>query len=138
MFAYGQTGSGKTYTMLGELGPNHTLCAQSGLMPRIFDHLLAEKHKRCKVPEAGTTCKIELELSMLEIYNETIMDLLCPANCNLAVREDTVQGVHVESLSRHRIHSGAPDECQKTLLLPSFGCLKVVSLVGFNLQVAVW
>jgi hypothetical protein len=108
VFAYGQTGSGKTYTMLGELAENQTVCLHSGLMPRIFDHLLSELQRRSACPEDGTERKFECHLSMLEIYNETIMDLLNPEACNLAIREDTHQGVYVEALSNKRVHSGAP------------------------------
>ena len=122
VFAYGQTGSGKTYTMLGELAENHAICRHSGLMPRIFDHLLREMRRRTAEPEAGAVCKCECHLSMLEIYNESIMDLLRPEASNLAVREDTAQGVHVEGLSRQRVESGALTLPLRILLLTA--CLR--------------
>jgi Kinesin motor domain len=119
IFAYGQTGSGKTHTMLGELAANHSLGSQSGLMPRIFDHLLREMHRRSAESEAGATIKFELDLSMLEIYNETIMDLLRPEASNLAIREDQVQGVHVEGVSQRRVHSGAPSQMPLQVRCPA-------------------
>jgi len=68
LFAYGQTGSGKTHTMLGNYGTDG---ADLGLIPRsvelIFNH--AEKLKE-------TDWHFELEASFVEIYNETIRDLL--------------------------------------------------------------
>lgn len=107
VFAYGQTGSGKTHTMLGGLAADTSLCEQSGLMPRMFDHLLSEMHRRSADAEAGSTVKFHLDLSMLEIYNETLMDLLHPEASNLAIREDHVQGVHVEGVSRRRVQTCA-------------------------------
>jgi kinesin family protein 15 len=109
VFAYGQTGSGKTHTMLGELGENHTLTPLSGLIPRIFDQLLREVKQRSANPPGGAEVTFECHVSLLEIYNESIMDLLHPELCNLSVREDANRGVYVESLSRIRVHTGATE-----------------------------
>ncbi|XP_074654026.1 carboxy-terminal kinesin 2-like isoform X1 [Tubulanus polymorphus] len=70
IFAYGQTGSGKTYTMEG--GPDALHNADSrGMIPRaveqVFDASIAMK-------ENGW--QFTFEVSFLEIYNETIRDLL--------------------------------------------------------------
>jgi hypothetical protein len=92
--------------MLGELAENHTLTPLSGLIPRIFDQLLREVNHRSTSPPDGAEVSFECHVSLLEIYNETIMDLLHPELCNLSVREDASRGVYVESLSRMRVHTG--------------------------------
>jgi hypothetical protein len=50
--------------------------------------------------------KHECHVGMLEIYNETVSDLLIPEFTNLLIREDAAQGMHVENLSLHRVHAG--------------------------------
>ncbi|KAF4593210.1 kinesin-like nuclear fusion protein [Pleurotus pulmonarius] len=66
VFAYGQTGSGKSFTMEG--GPTAT---SSGMIPRAVEQVfrVAEELKR-----KGWEYKMEGQF--LEIYNETINDLL--------------------------------------------------------------
>lgn len=44
--------------------------------------------------------------SMLEIYNETITDLLNPAATNLQIREDQFKGCYVEGLSEVQVLNG--------------------------------
>lgn len=63
IFAYGQTGSGKTYTMEG-------YGDQVGVSPRALAELFRQ------VNELAESWTYTLTLSMLEIYNETIRDLL--------------------------------------------------------------
>ncbi|KAL4554904.1 hypothetical protein LXL04_037513 [Taraxacum kok-saghyz] len=67
IFAYGQTGSGKTHTMMGTPGSYD----DKGLIPRSLEQIF-EARERLK--EQGW--KYEMQVSMLEIYNETIRDLL--------------------------------------------------------------
>uniref|UniRef100_A0A6N2MI68 Kinesin-like protein n=1 Tax=Salix viminalis TaxID=40686 RepID=A0A6N2MI68_SALVM len=67
IFAYGQTGSGKTYTMMGKPG-NPSL---KGLIPRSLEQIF---QTRQSLQSQGW--KYEMQVSMLEIYNETIRDLL--------------------------------------------------------------
>ncbi|KAL3821537.1 hypothetical protein ACJIZ3_007442 [Penstemon smallii] len=69
IFAYGQTGSGKTYTMMGKPG----LLDQKGLIPRSLEQVF---ETRQSLQAQGW--KYEMQVSMLEIYNETIRDLLAP------------------------------------------------------------
>lgn len=66
VFAYGQTGSGKTYTMLGS-GDN------LGMIPRSVDLLFT---KIAELEQLGWV--YEVQVSFMEIYNETIKDLLNP------------------------------------------------------------
>ncbi|XP_077987454.1 carboxy-terminal kinesin 2-like [Glandiceps talaboti] len=72
IFAYGQTGSGKTYTMEGPQQPSDE---SRGMIPRaaeqIFDFALSLEEKGWKY---------DMNASFLEIYNETIRDLLGPSN----------------------------------------------------------
>ncbi|KAL9366349.1 hypothetical protein Peur_037548 [Populus x canadensis] len=67
IFAYGQTGSGKTYTMMGKPGNPE----QKGLIPRSLEQIF---QTRQSLQSQGW--KYEMQVSMLEIYNETIRDLL--------------------------------------------------------------
>jgi hypothetical protein len=63
IFAYGQTGTGKTFTMEGT--PEH-----HGVNYRTLEELFRISEDR------QGTMKYELHVSMLEVYNEKIKDLL--------------------------------------------------------------
>ncbi|KAE8728554.1 Kinesin-1 [Hibiscus syriacus] len=67
IFAYGQTGSGKTYTMIGRPEAPE----QKGLIPRSLEQIFQSSQS---LQEQGW--KYKMQASMLEIYNETIRDLL--------------------------------------------------------------
>ena len=91
VFAYGATGCGKTHTISGT--PQ-----QPGIifltMQDLFD----------KVAEMKEEKVTEISLSYLEIYNETIRDLLVPSTGSkggLMLREDCNQAVSVAGLSSH-------------------------------------
>jgi len=65
IFAYGQTGTGKTFTMMGDMeGPN------AGVNTRALAELFEKSKKRSKVVQDTIT------VSILEVYNEAIKDLL--------------------------------------------------------------
>jgi kinesin family protein C2/C3 len=84
MFAYGQTGSGKTFTMEGT--PE-----RRGVNPRSMQ-LLFER-----IAQSQKEFSYTVSMSMLEIYNESIRDLLAlPADRgkSLEVRQGP-QGNHV-------------------------------------------
>nr|GMD56174.1 kinesin-like protein KIN-14N [Ipomoea batatas] len=68
IFAYGQTGSGKTYTMMGNPGAD-----QQGLIPRTLEQVFQTRQNN-----HAQGWKYDMQVSMLEIYNETIRDLLSP------------------------------------------------------------
>lgn len=68
IFAYGQTGSGKTYTMEGAPDKDPR---QAGMIPRAVDQVFSTASS---LAEKGW--KFTFEASYLEIYNETIRDLL--------------------------------------------------------------
>ncbi|KAM0792007.1 hypothetical protein ACM66B_007118 [Microbotryomycetes sp. NB124-2] len=63
VFAYGQTASGKTHTMMGSE-------TEPGIIPLAIDELFNYIH------EQHTHREFSLRVSFLEIYNETIRDLL--------------------------------------------------------------
>ncbi|KAL1297965.1 hypothetical protein AAFC00_006473 [Neodothiora populina] len=93
VFAYGATGCGKTHTITGtSQQPGIIFLTMQELFERIGD-----------VSEERVT---EITLSYLEIYNETIRDLLSPSTPNnkqgLMLREDANQAVSVAGLSSHR------------------------------------
>ena len=96
LLAYGQTGSGKTYTMMGE----DRNAEQRGIIPRIFEDLFA-------IVGSEPDVQTKIVCSFLEIYNETITDLLVEDNkgYSLALREDTQYGVFVEGLTTRNIAS---------------------------------
>ncbi|KAG2181061.1 hypothetical protein INT43_008643, partial [Umbelopsis isabellina] len=68
IFAYGQTGSGKTYTMEGSRGASEE---ESGMIPRTVRQIYRSAEK---LGEKNWT--YEMEGQFLQIYNETIHDLL--------------------------------------------------------------
>lgn len=73
IFAYGQTGSGKTYTMLGS--PDDP--EERGVIPRSLEQIFKSSQA---LSSQGWT--FQIQASMLEIYNETIRDLLAPGSKN--------------------------------------------------------
>jgi len=70
ILAYGQTGSGKTYTMTGKQGVG-VKDSEAGIQYRALRELFRLMRER-----KNTT--YELTLSVLEIYNDNIRDLLGP------------------------------------------------------------
>ena len=65
----------------------------------------------------GSSCS--LVCSFVEIYNESLSDLLCPSSSHaLAIREDAVHGVYVEHLTSERVSNGVwgnPFACPKII-----------------------
>ncbi|KAK3714565.1 hypothetical protein RRG08_020821 [Elysia crispata] len=85
IFAYGQTGSGKTYTMEGSL-------EDPGVNQRALKLLYEET-------QSATNMTYEIKASMMEIYNETIRDLLgSEPNERLEVKMKPEGGLHVPGL----------------------------------------
>ncbi|PON57433.1 Kinesin-like protein [Parasponia andersonii] len=79
VMAYGQTGTGKTYT-LGFLGEEDT--AARGIMVRAMEDILADISLETD----------SVSVSYLQLYMETIQDLLDPANDNISIMEDPKTG----------------------------------------------
>ncbi|XP_006151218.1 centromere-associated protein E [Tupaia chinensis] len=93
IFAYGQTASGKTYTMMGSQD-------SLGVIPRAI-HDIFQKIK--KFPER----EFLLRVSYMEIYNETITDLLCDTQKMkpLIIREDFNRNVYVADLTEEVVYT---------------------------------
>jgi kinesin family protein C2/C3 len=101
IFAYGQTGSGKTFTMEGST-------MNKGVSPRAIAELLAQ------IEQTKDQYTYTVTLSMLEIYNETILDLL-PVNPNVKEKEkldirQTPDGNQVVGLNETAVSSVATRE----------------------------
>ncbi|XP_073106144.1 kinesin-like protein KIN-UB isoform X2 [Elaeis guineensis] len=79
VMAYGQTGTGKTFT-LGRLGEEDN--AARGIMVRAMEDILADTS-----PDTDS-----ISVSYLQLYMETIQDLLVPGNDNIAIVEDPKTG----------------------------------------------
>lgn len=108
IFAYGQTGSGKTYTMegkKGDRGVNYRALAE------LFD--IAKK--------ATAELDYTFAVSVLEVYNESIHDLLIESNTNshsqglsIHMRKDRV---YVEGLIEQNVNSS--EEIESIMALAS-------------------
>nr|KAJ0215208.1 hypothetical protein LSAT_V11C300154190 [Lactuca sativa] len=79
VMAYGQTGTGKTFT-LGRLGDEDT--SARGIMVRAMEDILANISRDSD----------SVMISYLQLYMETIQDLLNPSNDNIAIVEDPKTG----------------------------------------------
>ncbi|XP_019177469.1 PREDICTED: kinesin-like protein KIN-7F isoform X3 [Ipomoea nil] len=83
VFAYGQTSSGKTYTMTG---------ITEYAISDIYDHI--QKH---------TERDYVLKLSAMEIYNESVRDLLSSDVTPLRLLDDPERGTVVEKLTEETV-----------------------------------
>ncbi|XP_039769928.1 kinesin-like protein KIF9 isoform X4 [Ornithorhynchus anatinus] len=91
IMCYGQTGAGKTYTMTGVTERYQ----DRGILPRALRQVF-------KTAEGHPSLSVGVRVSYLEIYNETLLDLLAgpPAETRLTVTESP-RGVFVKGLSVH-------------------------------------
>ncbi|XP_057824861.2 kinesin-like protein KIN-8A isoform X2 [Cryptomeria japonica] len=90
VFCYGATGAGKTYTMLGTI-------QNPGVM------VLAIKDLFMKLRQRSCNGHHVVRLSYLEVYNETVRDLLSPGR-PLVLREDK-QGIVAAGLTQYQAYS---------------------------------
>uniref|UniRef100_W5U7P9 Kinesin-like protein KIF11 n=1 Tax=Ictalurus punctatus TaxID=7998 RepID=W5U7P9_ICTPU len=106
IFAYGQTGTGKTFTMEGERSPNEEFTWEedplAGVIPRTL-HQIFEK-----LTSNGT--EFSVKVSLLEIYNEELFDLLSPSadvSERLQLFDDprNKRGVIVKGLEEITVHN---------------------------------
>lgn len=116
VFAYGQTGAGKTHTMSGP--PTSEGFEDRGLCLRVANYLFERARRMSDA--------ISIRLSVLEIYNETLTDLLRepPASTTIGPPQtpkltivDTTSGVVVPSLY---ILPVASDDDAYTMLLEAY------------------
>jgi centromeric protein E len=75
IFCYGQTGSGKTHTMHGNIKTN------PGLVPISIDKIF-------NLMQESPGKEFLIRCSYIELYNESINDLLNPNLLNLQLAED--------------------------------------------------
>ena len=91
IFAYGQTSTGKTYTMQGEL-PNN-----AGIIPLTLEEIFEQ------IKENKDIIDSQIGVSFIEIYNESINDLLDSSKVNLDLRENVNKEVLVNNLTEIKI-----------------------------------
>ncbi|KAG0362374.1 kinesin-like protein Klp5, partial [Mortierella sp. AD032] len=108
LFAYGATGCGKTHTISGTLEK-----------PGIIFLTMQELYDRIKETEDEKT--VEVSLSYLEVYNETIRDLLAKPGpessrpASLHLREDSAKKISIAGLSEH--HPNGMDALMDLVLM---------------------
>ncbi len=99
LFAYGQTGSGKSYSMVG-------YGANKGIVPISCDEIFNRISSNTEADKS-----YEVQVSMLEIYNEKVQDLLIKPDKRpqhgLKIRESKVLGIFVEGLTKYPVTSYA-------------------------------
>ncbi|KAL9255941.1 Kinesin-like protein [Drosera capensis] len=78
VMAYGQTGTGKTYTV-GNLGKNDA--SERGIMVRALEDIMA-----------NISTNDAVEVTYLQLYMESIHDLLSPNKVNIPIVEDSKTG----------------------------------------------
>lgn len=101
IFAYGQTGSGKTHTMIGGLD----VASKKGIIPRSLEQIFKSSQA---LASQGWTFK--MQASMLEIYNETIRDLLMTNKCY------NVDGTRVENATTAKQYTIKHDQNGNTIV----------------------
>ena len=107
ILAYGQTGAGKTHTMIG---PKNNF-AERGLCPRTIAGLF-------EAANSNSNAASSIRMSYMEIYNDSIYDLLNPdafpvdpitgdtqGDRSLKLQEDKLGNCHVKGLTKRLIHS---------------------------------
>jgi hypothetical protein len=90
LFAYGMTNAGKTYTVQGANN-------NPGILPKLVTAVLDEMSKM--------TTEWDLHVSMLEIYQENIYDLLAKKKKEKLTIRDANGKVEVNKLSTHSVKS---------------------------------
>ncbi|XP_048572230.1 kinesin-like protein KIN-UA isoform X3 [Triticum urartu] len=79
VMAYGQTGTGKTYTV-GQLGKEDP--SERGIMVRALEHILSSMSLETD----------SMAVSYLQLYLESVQDLLAPEKTNIPIVEDSKTG----------------------------------------------
>lgn len=86
IIAYGQTGSGKTYTMTGGISIEEGIIQQS--LKYIFNKIKNESI---------------VKISIAEIYNEKVNDLIDLSNINLLIKKDLSNSIIIDNLSEYQV-----------------------------------
>ena len=90
IFAYGQTSSGKTHTMQG---PDISDVENQGIIPRMVRTIFN------RIETASENIEFTVKISMSEIYNERIKDLMDPSKDNLKIHEEKGKGVYIQDIT---------------------------------------
>lgn len=90
VFAYGQTGSGKTFSMMGLDVYDVDM---RGIIPRAASQIFEA------VAQQDGDLEFTLSCSMLEIYKETLRDLLSPEPNELKIKENPRRGIFIQGLT---------------------------------------
>ena len=98
IFAYGQTGTGKTYTMEG-FSYDYT-SQKKGLIPRAIENIFKYIENN-----SNSDTTFIIRVTYLQIYNESIDDLLKSEKKHLSIRENHKKGIYVEGLSEWAVCS---------------------------------
>ena len=98
IFAYGQTGTGKTYTMEGF--SYDYLSPKKGLIPRAIENIFKYIENN-----SNSDTTFIIRVTYLQIYNESIDDLLKSEKKHLSIRESHKKGIYVEGLSEWAVCS---------------------------------
>lgn len=145
--AYGQTGSGKTFTMQGTaLASTNGNVQSTGIIQSVCETIFA------RIRDAGNSkdvTKYSINASYLEIYNETLIDLLSgfdvpgkqirspsgsqassPSQSKLTIREDSKGRISVVGLSHFEVDS--PERCYS--LLKAGGERRTVGATKMNIE----
>lgn len=90
IFTYGQTSSGKTHTMQG---PNIEDIELQGIIPRMVRTVFS------RIEMASEDIVFRVHVSMVEIYNEQIRDLIDTSKDNLRIHESKGKGVYLQDVA---------------------------------------
>eukprot|EP00668_Euglena_longa_P046543 GGOE01062228.1.p1 GENE.GGOE01062228.1~~GGOE01062228.1.p1 ORF type:complete len:737 (+),score=175.43 GGOE01062228.1:62-2212(+) len=100
ILAYGQTGTGKTYTVFGrEREEGHSSSSNSVLALEEAGILPISMHYIFDRIAASAPADFRVTVSCVEIYLETVLDLLDLSKTALALRDDPRGGVYVQGLT---------------------------------------
>ena len=114
VLAYGQTGAGKTHTLFGGLLPGDAPAASASadaddVLDDTLDGMTTRALRDIFDGAARRGARLAVSASFLEIYNESLTDLLHPSmygRMPLAIKEDTDTGdIFVRGLTEVPVHS---------------------------------
>ena len=95
VLAYGQTSSGKSYTMQGVLD-NKDL---KGIMPRMMEYVFNH------IDNLNSTIECKVNISICELYQEKLKDLLDVTKQNLQIRENKNKEIYIEDITEKEVLS---------------------------------
>lgn len=130
LFAYGQTGAGKTYTVSGPLGTGAAVIGLTEDRRGICDRTIMYMFQAVA---AASDEIIAIKMSVIEIYNDLVHDLLRPMGSAVATKPD----YGIVPLAPHKFTiidtpSGVvvPDLCILSLASAEEGLVKVSEALG--------